>query len=1038
MGFFTKAFLGMGSALVLFILFAIACAAATIIERLYSTQIAWQVVYGANWFAAIQVLLGINLAYNIYAYKLINLKKLPSLLFHVSFLIILFGAAITRYFGFEGTMHIRENTESNVVLTRGSYVNFNTTIDSKEYSVSIPRELETLSKGGFDISLNLPDGKASLKYVRYVPNAGYRYVDDEAGKPAIELVLSNQTQKEETNMVDGEEFVVDGVSFLLNAMPKSSSSYVLFKIAKEHSSIVSNVDIDVFDGEKSVIKAGEEIMLDNKKLYSVNGINFSINFASYAAARKLVSTKNSEYDALVAQLSYKGENKELIMFYNLIEPSRAIVGDRMFLASWGAQEVRLPFSLFLKDFEMTRYPGSNSPMGYSSDVIVKDENSKIQPGFDYKIYMNNVLDYNGYRFFQSSYDQDERGTILSVNKDPGKIPTYIGYFIMGLGFILNIINPGSRFRKLAHLIDMESSKRVACLLVLILAFLNTPSLNAANFLPHIDENHAKKLGEILVQSPDGRIKPFDTVSRDVLNKIHRKDSYGSLNANQAVLSIMIEPEYWRAEPIIALGGSTELKKELGIEPGKKYASFHDFFRLKDGKSEYKLTRFVDIANRKHPGSRGTFDKDVIKIDERVNVFYIAFIGEIFKVFPKQDDPSNTWSSPYSAMMYFPPDESSKVANMMKDYFEALSTAVVLGEKTSENSNEYTQKWLIADDKLEAIKTYQKEHGASIMPSKTRIDMEILFNKLQIFDRLTPVYLLAGFILLVFVFIKMLAPRVDISKTIKFIYFINSLAFIALTIGLALRWYISEHAPWSNAYESMIYIAWALGLSGIAFSKRSPIAIALTAILAGITLFVAHLSWMDPQITTLVPVLKSYWLTIHVSVITASYGFLGLCSLLGFFVLVLICVQKIKSPNKEIARNITEATRINEMAMILGLSLLTLGNFLGGVWANESWGRYWGWDSKETWALISILVYAAVLHMRFVPRLNTQYAFAVASMFAYWSIIMTYFGVNFYLAGMHSYASGDPMPIPNFVYVSLVVMFALATFAYFKRNICTKL
>jgi cytochrome c-type biogenesis protein CcsB len=263
-----------------------------------------------------------------------------------------------------------------------------------------------------------------------------------------------------------------------------------------------------------------------------------------------------------------------------------------------------------------------------------------------------------------------------------------------------------------------------------------------------------------------------------------------------------------------------------------------------------------------------------------------------------------------------------------------------------------------------------------------------------------------------------------------------LAFTAHTAGLGLRWYIAQHAPWSNSYESMIYIAWALALSGIVFSRRSPISLSLTSILAGITLFVAHLSWMDPQITTLVPVLKSYWLTIHVSVITASYGFLGLCSLLGVFTLLLLILRNPKRQDaraQEVDANIKEATRINEMAMILGLSLLIVGNFLGGVWANESWGRYWGWDAKETWTLVSILVYAVIVHFRFVPKLNSQYAFAVASMFAYWVIIMTYFGVNFYLSGMHSYASGDPVPIPSFVPAIAAGMLFLSVIGYIKRK-----
>ena len=208
-------------------------------------------------------------------------------------------------------------------------------------------------------------------------------------------------------------------------------------------------------------------------------------------------------------------------------------------------------------------------------------------------------------------------------------------------------------------------------------------------------------------------------------------------------------------------------------------------------------------------------------------------------------------------------------------------------------------------------------------------------------------------------------------------------------------------------------------------------------MAGITLFVAHLSHIDPQITTLVPVLNSYWLTIHVSVITASYGFFGLSMLLAMFCLFLFIIKKPGNDN-ELARNILEATRINEMSLIFGLCLLTAGNFLGGVWANESWGRYWGWDSKETWSLITILIYSAVIHMRLLKGANSQYWFAVASMFSFWSVMMTYFGVNFYLSGLHSYASGDAIPVPKSIWVSMLVMVILATLAYFKRKDAQKL
>ena len=336
--------------------------------------------------------------------------------------------------------------------------------------------------------------------------------------------------------------------------------------------------------------------------------------------------------------------------------------------------------------------------------------------------------------------------------------------------------------------------------------------------------------------------------------------------------------------------------------------------------------------------------------------------------------------------------------------------------------------------MELISTYQKRVGKDLVPSDTKINLEILYNKYDIFSQAMKIYLIAGFILLIIVFLKILKRDFNIKWLAKGAFYLIIFSFVIHTIGLILRWYLAGHAPWSNAYESMLYIAWTMALAGVVFSRKSLLALTLMSILAGITLFVANLGGMDPQITNLVPVLKSYWLNIHVAVITSSYGFLGLSALLGFFTLILLILRNPanKERNENIERSIIEATKINEVSMILGLSLLTVGNFLGGVWANESWGRYWGWDPKETWAWISILIYTVVLHMRFIPKLNFIYSFAVASTLAYFSIIMTYFGVNYYLSGMHSYAAGDPVPIPSFVYYMVGAIFLVIFLSYPKR------
>ena len=272
----------------------------------------------------------------------------------------------------------------------------------------------------------------------------------------------------------------------------------------------------------------------------------------------------------------------------------------------------------------------------------------------------------------------------------------------------------------------------------------------------------------------------------------------------------------------------------------------------------------------------------------------------------------------------------------------------------------------------------------------------------------------------------------ISWLVQAFKIILLLLFILHTGGLAARWFISGHAPWSDAYESMIYVAWATQFFGLVFGRKSTLTMASTAFVAGMILMIAHWNWMDPAIANLQPVLDSYWLMIHVAVIVGSYGPFALGMIIGGVSLLLMIIASSKN-KKKIKLQIKELTIINELALTVGLIMLTIGNFLGGMWANESWGRYWGWDPKETWALISIMVYAFVIHMRLIPGLRGPWIFNLMSVVAFASILMTYLGVNFYLVGLHSYASGDKIITPNFVYYSIVVVAVLAVVSYFRSK-----
>jgi cytochrome c-type biogenesis protein CcsB len=331
---------------------------------------------------------------------------------------------------------------------------------------------------------------------------------------------------------------------------------------------------------------------------------------------------------------------------------------------------------------------------------------------------------------------------------------------------------------------------------------------------------------------------------------------------------------------------------------------------------------------------------------------------------------------------------------------------------------------------ESITGYQKKFSQYALPSESNTDAELLYYKLGIFERLFPFYATIGLIMLIGLITKVIRGRKETFLFIKILGWLLFTGFLFHTLGLGLRWYIAGHAPMSNGYESMIFISWATLLAGFIFSRKSAFALSATAVLASMTLMVAHLSFMDPEITNLVPVLKSYWLTLHVSVITGSYGFLGLGAILGLITLILLSLSN--DTNRErISNAIDELTVINFKTLTLGLYFLTIGTFLGAVWANESWGRYWGWDPKETWSLITIIIYSIVIHSGRIPGMKDIFTFNLISLFAFSSVLMTYFGVNYYLSGMHSYAAGESASVPSFVYIVVIMLAALSFLAYSK-------
>ncbi len=670
----------------------------------------------------------------------------------------------------------------------------------------------------------------------------------------------------------------------------------------------------------------------------------------------------------------------------------------------------LPFSIRLDDFKLVRYPGSHSPSSFESFLTIRtDEGERSE-----HIYMNKVIYEQGYRLYQSSYDSDEQGTVLTVNNDRiGTAITYAGYLFLLAGMLLTLADRKSRFRQLAKQLKHTAP-------ILLLAFI--PAVSFAQkadtellLKSTIPVEQAEQWGRLQVQCPTGRIEPLNTYTDKLLRKIYRSNSFEGLTSEQVIIGFLMNPAYWGNVPFIRQTNK-ELQQAYSLPEGK-YLRFLDVF---DEGGRYLIADAVDKAYSRPAAERSRMEKDLLKLDEKVNILYSLQQGKMLALFPLPGDTGGKWYSPGDDLSVFSGRDSLFVSKIMPWYLGEAVDALRTGD------------WGSAQEVLSMMNVYQQKQSATPLLTKKQVAWELFYNKARLFFWSAMGYMAVGLLLLVFVVWRLLKPKRWFRFVIIPLVMLVVLIFLLHTSGIAIRWYISGRAPWANAYESMIYVAWATALAGLLFIKRSSMTLALAAFFAGIILFVANLNFMDPEITPLVPVLKSYWLMIHVAVITASYGFFGISFLLGLLTLAFMGTS---NPSKVVLLqpHIRELRIINEMSLHIGLYLLTAGIFLGAVWANESWGRYWGWDPKETWALITMVVYAFILHARFLPALRSDYIFSVMSVLGLASVLMTYFGVNYYLSGLHSYGGGDTPPGLAAIFITYACAFALIVYAGYKQH-----
>jgi len=533
-------------------------------------------------------------------------------------------------------------------------------------------------------------------------------------------------------------------------------------------------------------------------------------------------------------------------------------------------------------------------------------------------------------------------------------------------------------------------------------------------IQYIEESHADLFAHLAVQGMEGRLKPVHTLSLEILRKIYKKDKYTyfdnnqkkSLNATQVFLGMQLNPGVWQLLPLIKidkeaqtiLGKSFRINKEGYTKP----AYFIDF------QGNYVLKSFVDEANAKLDRSKTAFDKAILKIDERFNIFYNTIIKSYLTIFPDYSTVNNKWNSPLTDSVSF---------NLANAYFSSVNLSI------------QTKDWSKSNEILNHLKEYQQKNVKEEVSYK-RLSWEVIYNKSKLFFFSMISYATFGPILLILCFL-ILFYEFKWLKIVAYAFIsLIFLTFLTHLFGFALRWYVSGHAPWSDGYEATIFISWVSLLVGFIFIKKSFFPLAGMSLISVCLLGLAHGNLMNPQLTNLVPVLKSYWLRVHVETITASYAVLILGSVLSFICFILFILLS-NDRKEKIFKTVHQLTAINEVATTVGLFMLTIGTFLGGVWANESWGRYWGWDPKETWALISVIIYSFLLHFRIISPKKSLFTYNVISLFSISTLIMTYFGVNYYLAGLHSYAKGDSFPIPSWIMPTILILISFVIISYFR-------
>lgn len=643
----------------------------------------------------------------------------------------------------------------------------------------------------------------------------------------------------------------------------------------------------------------------------------------------------------------------------------------------GMKEEKLPFSLCLQKFEAKMHDGTNAVADYSSKFTVIDGDDKSEG----EVSMNNIYSHRSYRLYQSSYDEDGKGSVLAINADPYGIPvTYTGYALLFISLVWMLFDPKGGYRKL---LKSPLLKKGALITALILSMGNIETLHAESATGNLQnavlpKETAEKFGELHILYND-RICPVQTFSLDFCKKIYGARSYQGLTAEQVLSGWVFYGNTWANEPFIKIK-SGEMKTAMNLPD---YASLNTFFNREMG--GYTIGQYVQEY---YNGQQDKFHQQAADIDSKIQIIMELREGISLKVLPytftknvkaTKDHPfikagTTTWFAPVDKL---PLAVEQQHALYIKNVFSLLNGDVKAGNIS--RVNEFFVK----------MKKYQEVSSGNSLPTATQYKAERINNAFPFATILFMANLTLGFIALFYTIYRMMKKR-EIKVLNIALPILLGVSFLALTFGLALRWIISGNIPMSNGYESMLTVAWFVMLISILMQLRIRIVMVFGFLISGFFLLVSHINQMDPAIGQMMPVLNSPLLSIHVSIIMMSYALLSLtfiCGIMG------ICLRS----------HGEELQALSRIFLYPALTTMGFGIFIGAIWANVSWGNYWSWDSKETWALITFMIYAVVVHTQSLPVFRKPLVYHIYITLAFLSIAMTYFGVNYFLTGMHSYA-----------------------------------